>query len=53
MARAKQSALVESTKGAPTALAYDAVTDKGRRRAPSNVLAAEHVILPNSKPVPA
>lgn len=49
MARAKQSTLAASPKGEPTALDYDAVSDKGRRRAPSNKLAAEHVILPNSK----
>ncbi len=36
---------VDSTKK----LAYDAVSDKGRRRAPSTLIASEHVILPDSK----
>ena len=34
---------------ATTALAYDAVVDKGRRRPPSTRIAAEHVILPDSQ----
>jgi len=33
----------------PKALDYDAIAAKGRRRAPSNKLAAEHVVLPQSK----
>lgn len=49
MARPKAKTLAADPKGAPTAFDYDAVADKGRRRAPSNKLAAEHIVLPNSK----
>lgn len=40
---------LERAKNAVRAFSYDAVSEKGRRRPPSNTLAAEHVILPDSK----
>jgi hypothetical protein len=49
----KRTPPVSATTAAPAdgtkKLSYDAVADKGRRRAPSTVIAAEHVILPDSK----
>lgn len=39
----------KSVKADPNKLAYDATVDKGRRRSPSTKIAAEHVILPDSK----
>lgn len=44
MAARKKPAPAQATK-----LAYDAVSEKGRRRAPAKQVTAEHVVLPESK----